>query len=306
MSKLVLRCMKKLFSCVIALILVIALLYSGYALWDNGQIYASAENVMNEAQNIKGQTISGENVESETDDATADDAGSTQKTDLQTLFEQLWEINPDIRAWLIMNGTTIDYPVVQGKNNIDYVSTDIYGNFSIIGSIFLDFRNIQDGSDTYNLLYGHNMAEHKMFGDVNEYKQEEFFQKNQKGAYYTPDAIHSLQTISVIVTKASDSYFFNPAPWETMNYETMLELVQRDAVFTSEEGMKALRMKIEAGENPHIVALSTCSGEFTDARTILLTLMDPDEVPDGAVEGTSEEVSDETPEELPEGQEAER
>ena len=174
-----------------------------------------------------------------------------------------------------MPGTNIDYPVVRGENNIEYVSTDIYGNFAIVGSIFLDFRNQDDYSDIYNLLYGHNMSEHRMFSDVNLYKDEEFFNENQKGYFYLPTGAHWLQSISIIVTNAGDSWLLNPNSWQDKPTEKILELVQKDALFISEDGMEALLAKIEAEEELHFVALSTCSNEFTDARTILLTLLDP-------------------------------
>ena len=274
MSKRFLRFGNGLFSFVTALAVVMALLYSGYALWDNGQIYAAAENVMTEAQSIKDQA------EVEPEQTAQPETGEAQETELQALFRKLHDINPDICAWVTMMGTAIDYPVVRSANNIDYVSTDIYGNFAIIGSIFLDFRNINDGTDTYNLLYGHNMSEHRMFNDVNLYKDEKFFKENHRGAYYTPEGAHWLETISVILTDSGNSVIFNPEPWERISYDDVLENVQQDAVFINEAGLEALKAKIEAGEKPHIVALSTCSNEFTEARTILLTLMDPDVVPE--------------------------
>lgn len=291
MVKRFLRFGNGLFSFVTALALAMAVLYAGYALWDNGQIYAAAENVMTEAQSIKGQldlmpraaTVTEnrdtkESAEPEQSTETDNGNGEAQETELQAMFRQLQAINPDICAWVTMQGTAIDYPVVHSANNIDYVSTDIYGRFAIVGSIFLDFRNIDDGTDTYNLLYGHNMSEHRMFSDVNLYKEEKFFNENHRGAYYTPEGAHWLETISIILTNSGDSIVFNPEPWERISYDDVLENVQKNAVFINEAGLEALKAKIEAGVQPHIVALSTCSNEFTEARTILLTLMNPDVV----------------------------
>lgn len=308
----------KLFSALIIFVLIVALLYSGYALWDNGQIYASAEDVMSEAREIKDNKAFNDEAPGcqETAELSNEQNNeSAQETELQAMFRQLHDINPDICGWVTMNGTAIDYPVVYSSNNRDYISTDIYGNFAIVGSIFLDFRNQIDGSDTYSLLYGHNMSEHRMFSDINLYKNEEFFKENHRGAYYTPERGHWLETISIILTTASDSYIFNPVTWDSYDKDLFLEIVQKNAVFVNDAGLNALKAKLDAGEKPHIVALSTCSGEFTDARTILLTLIDPDVVSEGTGEEASTEVTDkapeetteEPPEEVPvEGQEAER
>ncbi len=53
------------------------------------------------------------------------------------------------------------------------------------------------------------------------------------------------------------------------------KMVQKNALFTCEDRLKALHEQIDADETPRLITLSTCSDEFTDARTILLTLMDP-------------------------------
>lgn len=190
-------------------------------------------------------------------------------------FGQLKAINPDITAWITMPGTAIDYPILQGSTNYSYINKDVYGNFALAGSIFLDSRNNGDYTDIYSLLYGHNMDQHRMFGDVNLYKEKDFFDQNTLGMLLMPDGAHILESLSVIVVPASDSGLFNPENWTYLDGEGIYSQVQENAMFTCEKGLEALREQIDAGMTPRLVALSTCSDEFTDARTILLTLMDP-------------------------------
>ena len=192
-----------------------------------------------------------------------------------SLFGQLKAINKDITAWITLPNTAIDYPVMQGKTNYSYINKDVYGNFALAGSIFLDSRNNSDYSDLYNLLYGHNMSHHKMFGDINLYKDKDFFKENTLGILILPDGNHIIESLSVIVTPASDSGLMNPENWNHLEGEEIYHMVQENALFTCEEGLEALQEKLDAGETPRLLSLSTCSDEFTDARTILLTLMDP-------------------------------
>lgn len=192
-----------------------------------------------------------------------------------SLFGQLKAINKDITAWITLPNTTIDYPVMQGKNNYSYINTDVYGNFALAGSIFLDSRNNSDYTDLYSLLYGHNMSEHRMFSDINRYKDEKFFNENKLGILILPDGNHILETLSVIVTPASNSGLMNPENWNYLDGEGIYRMAQENALFTCEEGLEALQEKLDASETPRLLSLSTCSDEFTDARTILLTLMDP-------------------------------
>ena len=194
---------------------------------------------------------------------------------ISPLLAQLKTINPDITAWITLPDTAIDYPVMQGSSNYSYINTDVYGNFALAGSIFLDYRNSDDYLDLYSLLYGHNMSKNRMFSDINLYKEEDFFKDNTLGIMLTKDGWHILESLSVIVVPASDSSLFNPENWNYLDGEGIYKLAQENALFTCEKGLQALREQIDAGETPRLVSLSTCSNEFTDARTILLTLMDP-------------------------------
>ena len=202
-------------------------------------------------------------------------AAPTEKPADDTPFGKLKAINPDITAWITMPGTAIDYPVLQGSSNYSYINTDVYGEFALAGSIFLDYRNDRNYEDSYSLIYGHDMSKHRMFSDVNLYKDEEFFKENHLGILLTPEGNHLLQSISCVVTSAGNSSLFNPENWKQFTPEQILEAVQEDAVQISPEGLEALKKRLDEGQPFKVVALSTCSGEFTDARTILLTLMDP-------------------------------
>ena len=66
-------------------------------------------------------------------------------------FEELLAINPDVCAWVSLDNTKVDYPVLQGANNMIYLNQDVYGDFALAGSIFLDSRNDRTFSDRYSL-----------------------------------------------------------------------------------------------------------------------------------------------------------
>ncbi len=60
-------------------------------------------------------------------------------------FEALKEINPDIVAWIYIEGTNINYPVVQSEDNSYYLNRLFNGIYSKVGSIFMDYRNSAAG-----------------------------------------------------------------------------------------------------------------------------------------------------------------
>lgn len=213
----------------------------------------------------------------ETTEAEQNETGTkTEKPVELTPFQKLQEINPDITAWITIPNTGIDYPILQGITNYSYINTDVYGDFALAGSIFLDSRNNREYQDKYSLVYGHDMSQHRMFSDLNLFKDEEFFRNNRLGMLLLSDGGHLIESLAIIVTSASDSGLFNPENWMNYSGEDILRVVQENNLYTNERGINAIKAIIDKGEMPRIVSLSTCSYEYTNARTILLTLLDPE------------------------------
>lgn len=254
MARMILRAANGLLSAFLTVVLLIAGVYSAYALWDNNQIYQAAANVQADMIKLKPQV-----------EETGEEGPS---------FAELLAVNPDVCAWITMDGTEIDYPVLQGETNLTYINTDVYGNFALAGSIFLDTRCDRNFEQAYHLLYGHHMENSEMFGDLDLYKDAEFFRENQTGMLILPGRIHSLQTFACLLVYASDDVIFEPDRWQD-DIQGLLEYARDNALNRDDETIAALLAACEdpGAETPQIVALSTCSSEFTDARTIVLAVM---------------------------------
>ena len=91
-------------------------------------------------------------------------------------FTKLVELNDQSVGWITIDGTAIDYPVVQGDDNSYYLTHDFNNSSSIQGSIFMDYRNQPDFSDWNNIVYGHNMDNGSMFGALVKYRKQAFYE----------------------------------------------------------------------------------------------------------------------------------
>ncbi|NCC47627.1 MAG: sortase, partial [Clostridia bacterium] len=107
-------------------------------------------------------------------------AGESEPTEIQPQFRELLEINDDVIGWIIIPGTMIDYPVVQGDDNKWYLDHDLYGEEDKAGTVFMDYRMTLDGKDRHQILYGHHLRQGTMFTDLMKYKNADFFQKNRR------------------------------------------------------------------------------------------------------------------------------
>ena len=233
---------------IVVLCLCVAGIYAAYALWDNNRVYSAASDVQADMVKIK--------------PSVEEDGGAS--------FEELLAINPDVCAWVSLDNTRIDYPVLQGSTNLTYINKDVYGNFALAGSIYLDTRNERDFSDAYSLLYGHHMENSGMFGDLDLYKDQAFFDDNKTGMLILPDRSYNLEIFACLLVEAGEDAIFDLELWQN-DIDGLLSYAKDNSLHLREETIN----KLEQMENPKVLALSTCSTEFTDARTIILAVMEP-------------------------------
>ena len=248
-QKMALRAANGLLDGVTALLVLLAVVWSGYALWDNSRVYAAADNVQAGLLAFKPQP----------------------QEDNSLSFGQLRDINPDVCGWLTLDGTAIDYPVVQGESNFIYLNTDVYGSFALAGSIFLDVDCDADFSGRYSLLYGHHMENGRMFGDLDKYKDGAFFRQNTTGTLTLPGGSYRLEVLACLVVPASEQAIFAPGKWRS-DAGGLLPFVEENALQMDAQALRALE---EEPEGAQFLAMATCSGEYTDARTVVLARMEP-------------------------------
>lgn len=127
MAEKILRILNGILNTIIAIVLVLAVLYSVYSLWDNFQLYNGVQDLKVKLRQLKPKGK-------------------------KPSFEELRKINPDVVAWITLDGTKIDEPVVQGKDNLEYLNKDVYGKYSLGGTIYLDTRCNKDFSGPYSIL----------------------------------------------------------------------------------------------------------------------------------------------------------
>lgn len=174
-------------------------------------------------------------------------------------FAALAEINPDIVAWIYIEDTEVNYPVVQGSDNQYYLKHLFSGEWNSLGCIFLDTRNAADFSDWNSIVYGHHMKNGTMFSGLTEYKKQEFYDTHPTILIMTPEQNFRVEIFAGYVANVKDN------AWK-VDFGT-------DAVFVDWQKSVKERSCFNSGITPAatdcIVTLSTCSYEFDNARFVL-------------------------------------
>lgn len=134
---------------------------------------------------------------------------STSNKNSQKLynFDKLLKVNPDVKGWVMLPDSLIDYPVVQGDDNSKYLSYGFDNDYNINGCPFLDYRTKSNSNSL--VIHGHNMGTGKtaMFSTLVNYDTKAYF-SNHQYIYYssidTPNEINQYQIFSVISFNIND------------------------------------------------------------------------------------------------------
>ena len=174
----------------------------------------------------------------------------------------LKELSEDAVAWLTVDNTKIDYPVMQGKTNDEYLNKDPYGEYSLSGSIFLDMRNDRNFGDAYSLIYGHHMEYEAMFGVLDRFFEKEYFDLHRTGKLIAADGkTYSVNFFASCKAEANDDAVFNPASIKTSD---LLDYLKKNAVVFY-PGI--------ADRNAKIIALSTCMSGLNLERMVIFGVL---------------------------------
>lgn len=175
-------------------------------------------------------------------------------------FSVLQAQNPDIVGWIYSEGTVINYPVLQGEDNQQYLRRLYDGTKSTLGSIFLDFRNLSDFSDLNSLVYGHNIRSGQMFASLSSYREQSYYEEHPVMWLLTPDRAWRIDLIAgLVVPSDSEVYEIYSYPEELREG---LEYVLAHSTFDAGD--------IDPASVERIVTLSTCSYDYNDARYVVI------------------------------------
>lgn len=237
-----------------ALLAIVLILYSGYVLYDSMAIEVSAFSSNSDLLKYKPSVLA---------QAGGEDDGLS-----------LAEVNKDYRGWIAVDGepaSPIDYPVVQGKDDLYYASHDATGTLSLTGAIYLAAGNKADLSDSYNLLYGHHMDNGAMFGSLDNFKNQSYFDAHQEAAIATKDGtVYDITFFGLVSTDAYENEIYTVG-------NRRMEIL--DFLGGNREGDAGIGTKLlvydekVAKSSTKIIALSTCASADTNGRLVLFGKM---------------------------------
>jgi sortase B len=167
--------------------------------------------------------------------------------------------NEDVVGWIRIEGTIVDYPVVQTDDITYYLTHDAEKNENVNGAIFLD-RNCDPVSlKGNNILYGHHMKDGSMFAALIQYNDEAFLKIHPVIEFATLNKTYKWKIFAVIITDPSYDYIqteFN----DSDQYFNFIKTMQEKSIF---------KIDVSLSPSDDILILSTCTYEYDDARFVV-------------------------------------
>lgn len=191
-----------------------------------------------------------------------------EKKERMLKVKKLQEINTDIVGWIQIEGTNINYPVLQGEDNEYYLNHNYKKQKTEKGSIFLDKSYNWDIESNNLIIYGHNLVNGQMFKDLLKYSKEEFFEQHKTIRFTTAEADKEYEIISVFKSKVYNKteknvfryYDFINSKSEK-EYNNFVKKAKEASLYDTEN-------TAEYGDN--LITLITCAYHIDDGRFVVI------------------------------------
>lgn len=165
-------------------------------------------------------------------------------------FEELKNKNSDTVAWLKVENTSIEFPIVKANDNSYYLTHNFNKENNKAGWIFADCKNKFDGTDKNIVIYGHNMRDDSMFGSLKDVIKEEWYnnEENKYITFVTENEYQTYQVFSVYQIEKEDYYI--QTNFQNNEFEEFIKTIKQ-------RSKKDFNVDVTSKDN--ILTLSTCA-----------------------------------------------
>ena len=175
---------------------------------------------------------------------------NTEDEKYKVNFEELKNKNSDTVAWLKVENTSIEFPIVKANDNSYYLTHNFNKENNKAGWIFADCKNKFDGTDKNIVIYGHNMRDDSMFGSLKDVIKEEWYnnEENKYITFVTENEYQTYQVFSVYQIEKEDYYI--QTNFQNNEFEEFIKTIKQ-------RSKKDFNVDVTSKDN--ILTLSTCA-----------------------------------------------
>lgn len=180
-------------------------------------------------------------------------------------FNNLLATNKDVCAWIYSPDTVINYVVVQGEDNNNYLHHKLDGTYNASGTLFIDCECSPNFSGANTIIYGHNMKDGSMFASLHNYVDQSYYDAHPIMYISTPAGDYKLEIFSCFTCDFdADTY--------TLSFASEAEY---SAFLNKMVSQSNVKTNVSVDSSERIVTLSTCTYEYDNARYVVMGKLVP-------------------------------
>lgn len=235
--------MKKIIYIIVMLLLISIMLISGFLLLKDTKENKEQEEIFEQLLEIT----------------------ENNNVDTKGKYQELFEQNEDMVAWIKIENTNIDYPVMQTKDKPDYyLRRNFNKEYSYYGTPYIEENCNIDTSDNL-IIYGHHIKNYQMFGILEKYKNESFYKEHKIIEFTTKNENAKYEIISVFTTVA-----YSKDTFKYYEFINMKEKGEFDTFITKCKELSFYDIEQSAEYGDKLITLSTCEYSRKNGRLVVV------------------------------------
>ena len=180
-------------------------------------------------------------------------------------YLELFKQNEDMVAWIKIENTNMDYPVMQTKDRPDYyLRRNFYKEYSYYGTPYIDENCDIETSDNL-IIYGHHIKNNQLFGILEKYKNENFYKENKIIEFTTKNKSAKYEIIAVFTTVA-----YSKDTFKYYEYIIMDDKEEFDTFINKCKELSFYSIEKSAEYEDKLITLSTCEYSRKNGRLVVV------------------------------------
>lgn len=253
----------KKYQSVICIIAAVALLgaaaFCGYHIYDHYAQVDEQTKVFDELAEVV------ENTPAEETEAVPEDVPVSEGDDVLSKYKELYLQNENMVGWISIAGTTINYPVMQSKNNPNfYLKHNFDKEYSDLGVPYIQ-ENCDILTSDNLVIYGHHIKGGKMFGALEKYKEKDFYEEHKTICFdtLTEQAEYEIVAVFKTVAYSAEGYRY----YDFVNAENEEAF---DGYIAKCKELALYDTGVSAKYGDKLITLSTCEYSAQNGRLVVV------------------------------------
>ena len=257
--------MNKVYSLILILLIVILAISSYFFIKEiaenkkENELFEELQEVVQEEEKTTAQNQITDNLKNETSNLSSKNVGNYN-------LECISKINADIIGWLKIDGTNINYPVMQ--NGDFYLHRNVYKNYSSSGTPYLAEHCNLKASDNL-ILYGHHMKNSTMFSNLDNYKNYNYYRSNKFFKFYTLEDNKTIKNDYEIVF-AFKTVAYSDKGFKYYNYTKFYDENDFNSFVEKCRNYEFYNTNVKVNYGDKLITLSTCEYSQKNGRMVII------------------------------------